>query len=228
MFVDPHKTDEEKERLDRLESSKIVAEAADMLAKSNGQLSPHMWEHLYRSIELPAASLMTLDARVSALPGHFLSHMRACALDILTDNGDPIMGKPRDSTSTRPFANSACLSSKVKALLKDLPLYERSVVFATTKSTIQHLSHVLNSVGIGFRALYSGQDVHETERSIDEWQSRADTLVLLVQSGAAASGTFAVGALSRFSRSAVGAILNIPISLSAVIYVDRYHFDGRQ
>jgi Zinc finger, C3HC4 type (RING finger) len=192
LFVDPEKSDEEKQRVDRLASLKIVAEAADMLATSNGQLSPHMWEHLYRSIELPSGSLMTLDARVSALAGHFLSHVRVCALDLVTDTGDPIMGKARDSVdrTIHPFTHSACLSSKVKALLKDLPKNERSVVFATTKSTIQHLSHVLKRVGIGFRALYTGQAVHETERSIDEWQRRDDTLVLLVQSGAAAAGTF--------------------------------------
>lgn len=198
IFVDPDMSDEEQEQLQRQASSKIVAELSKVLSDSNGRLSPRMWEHLYRSIDLPDASLVALDPRVSSLPGDFLAHLRTCVLDLKTRNGSPLIGAPRDTCTGQPADQSPCLSSKVLALLGDLPVDERSVVFGTNKSTVQHLSHVLTSVGIGFRALYTGQNGKETEKSIEEWKTNDDALVLIVQAGTAAAGVTLTAACKIF------------------------------
>lgn len=198
LFVDPEKSDEEQEQRQRRVSSKIVAELSKALSESNGRLSPQLWEHLYRSIDLPDASLQSLDSRVSSLPGHFLSHLRTCALDLGTLTGDPLIGAPKNTCTTQPPEKSPCFSSKILALLNDLPEDERSVVFTTNKATVQHLTHVLTSVEIGFRALFTGQRVDETEKSIEEWQTRDDTLVLIVQAGTAAAGITLTSACKMF------------------------------
>jgi hypothetical protein len=91
----------------------------------------------------------------------------------------------------------AGLSSKVRALLADLPRGERSVVFSESKSAVKHLKFVLEKAGIGCRALFSFQAISDAEVSLYDWKSTLPDAqgnqfipfpVLIVQAGAAASG----------------------------------------
>lgn len=84
--------------------------------------------------------------------------------------------------------HSNVLSSKVQALLKDLPRDEISVVFASSNSTVKHLMFVLFQNGIGCRGLFVGQTEDEAKEAIDQWQNDQSVLVLVVQAGAAACG----------------------------------------
>jgi hypothetical protein len=161
-----------------------------MLQESNGQLSPQVWDQLYQAIDEPEGISSSLDHRVSAIPRHFLVHLRASI------NGLPVLCR----TNCQPMSlveTCDCLSSKVKTLVRDLPSNERSVVVSCSKATIEHLDWVLTALGIGHRALFMGQKVESTEAALREWQStnlgegeRTQPLfpVLLVQAGAAASG----------------------------------------
>lgn len=155
-----------------------------MLDESNGHLEPRMWEQLYKSIDVPGDSRR--DIKVSAVPGDFLSHLRACT-------GLPVLSHHSIHPPSDDF-----ISSKLKALLRDIPRGERSVVFTSSKDVIQHLEKVLSVERIGHRSLFSGQAVAECENAVSDWQSSAldeesgqeeiPFPVLIVQSGAAASG----------------------------------------
>jgi Ring finger domain len=178
---------------------RIVLEASHMLEESNGLLEPEMWDHLYLAIDEPEGVDDSLDSRVSALPRHFLRHLRACT------PGIPVHCAPSDKPASLDLENN-CLSSKVKALLRDLPRDERSVVFSVSKASIQHLESVFKMFGIGCRSLFSGQNVEASERAVLEWQQASSTQnvatipcpVLLVQAGAAASGLTLTAACKMF------------------------------
>lgn len=158
-----------------------------------------MWDQLYLAIDEPDGVDDSLDCRVSALPRHFLGHLRACI------QGIAVHSLPSDKPSVLDMNNNS-LSSKVKALLRDLPREERSVIFSASKATIQHLESVFQSFGIGCRSLFSGQKVECSERAVLEWQSTCSLLngntipcpVLLVQAGAAASGLTLTAACKMF------------------------------
>lgn len=83
-------------------------------------------------------------------------------------------------------------------LLEDLPKNELSVVFASSKATVQHLVCILEMHGIGCRGLFNGQTHQNSERALSEWHSEPDVLVLVVQSGAAACGLTLTAARKMF------------------------------
>jgi SNF2 family DNA or RNA helicase len=197
VHIDPSKTDDAGS-LARIKTAKrIVHEASRMLEESNGQLDPSMWEQLYNSIDVPDGVDDSRDIRVSALPRHFLAHLRNAT-------GLPVHAE-RSYTVADLDSESTCLSSKVKALLRDLPTDERSVVFSSSKTTIMHIQFVLDSLGIGCRALFTGEKVEDCQLAVTEWQSfnagdseKIPYPVLLVQAGAAASGLTLTAACKMF------------------------------
>jgi hypothetical protein len=197
VHVDPQKKEDGgnvHERRD--EAKRIVKDAYRLLEASNGQLDPHMWEQLYRSINVPQGVDRSRDIRVSVLPRDFLAHLRFCT-------GMPVHCNPTDNPCS--LSDSSCLSSKIKALLRDLPGDERSVVFTSSRNTIKHLEVVFSQSGIGHRSLFSGQAVTASEHAVIDWQSSGSDgpseipyPVLIVQSGAAASGLTLTAACKMF------------------------------
>jgi len=198
--VDPSKKESVASTAARSKAKEVVLEASRELEKSNGCLSPKLWNQLYLSIDEPEGADNSLDHRNSGLPRHFLAHLR-----------EAIAGLPlhcNAQTAPRKLdREQKCLSSKVKYLLHILPKNERSVVFSSSKATIQHLGSVLQRVGIEHRALFSGQKVESLERAVTDWQAiefetNGDVLipvpVLLVQAGAAASGLTLTAASKMF------------------------------
>jgi hypothetical protein len=168
----------------RSEARRIIKKASDMISESNGELDPELWEQLYHSIEIPQNVDSSRHCKVSVLPGDFMGHLRSCT-------GLPVLCHPSQTPVTLS-AQSQCLSSKIKALLRDLPSEERSVVFSSSAKTLHHLEVVFKGIGIGYQSLFSGQATSTAERAVSEWQAtKANAIpypVLLVQAGAAASG----------------------------------------
>jgi hypothetical protein len=103
-----------------------------MLQKNESVMDPTLWGRLYDAIGAPEDSF--LDERVPALPRNLLGHIRQCIKGCTPDI--PILCPP----STYPYmldGNEPVVSSKIKALLNDLPREERSVVFSTSSATIK-------------------------------------------------------------------------------------------
>jgi hypothetical protein len=190
VLVDPEKTSDRDELEERRERAKaLVVKVARLLDESYGQLEPEIWEELYLSIDLPPGADCSRHSRLNAIPGDFLAHLRT-ATRIQLD------ARPGDMPIT-DGVNAAGLSSKVRALLADLPRKERSVVFSESKSAVIHLMVVLNEAGIGCRALFSMQAIPDAEVALQDWKSSLldesgneliPCPVLVVQAGAAASG----------------------------------------
>lgn len=95
------------------------------------------------------------------------------------------------------------LSSKVQALLHDLPLGEHAVVFSSSKEGVLHLSAVMEARGINRFSLFVGQNALTTEKSVSSWQNleldpKKVGPVLIVQAGAAASGLTLTAASKLF------------------------------
>jgi E3 ubiquitin-protein ligase SHPRH len=74
------------------------------------------------------------------------------------------------------------LSSKLRALLSDLPWDQLSVIFASSKAISSSM------YWIGCRGLFTGQTEQDSERAVSEWQSDDSVFVLVVHAGAAACG----------------------------------------
>ena len=146
ILIDPEKTSDRDDLEQRRKRAKtLVLKVARLLDESNGQLEPEIWEELYLSIDLPTGASCSRHPRLNAIPGDFLAHLwaatrmplDACPSDMPVTDGDSAAG----------------FSSKVRALLADLPRHERSVVFTESKSAVIHLTVVLEEAGIGCRAL---------------------------------------------------------------------------
>lgn len=201
VLVDPEKTSDRDALEKRRKRAKaLVVKVARLLDESFGQLEPEIWEELYLSIDLPSGADCSRHSRLNAIPGDFLAHLRA-ATRIQLD------ARPGDMPVTDDGVSAAGLSSKVRALLADLPRNERSVVFSESKSAVIHLMMVLRKAGIGCRALFSTQAIPEAEVALQDWKSSSlDELgnelvtcpVLVVQAGAAASGLTLTAACKMF------------------------------
>jgi hypothetical protein len=188
LCVDPEKTDDQAEFQKRQSKAKsLIQQAAEMLEANDGQLEPHLWEALYLAVDLPPAANQSAHGTFTAIPGHFLAHLRNAT-------GAPV-------PCYRRVAESSCfrLPSKIRALLEDLPRYELSVVFASSKATVLHVLEVLNMNEIGCRGLFTGQTEKDSERAVSEWKSDENkVLVLVVQAGAAACGLTLTAARKMF------------------------------
>lgn len=217
VYVDPSQHGDQAELRKRMKLAKnLVRQASHMLEESEGMLSAEMWDQLYLSIDGPKGVNTSLDNRISAVPRHFLAHVRSCT-------AMPVHNKQLDVPDVLS-STSGCISTKIQCLLRDLPTNERSVVFSASKATIHHLEfvssflficleprrsdsmQVLKQLNIGCRSLFSGQKVECTERAVTEWESGEPSEqdpsspfpVLLVQAGAAASGLTLTAACKMF------------------------------
>lgn len=178
VSVDPKKTSDQTDFAKRQEEAKsLLQQAAEMLESNHGQLDSRLWEALYLSMDLPNFVNCTPHDQYTAIPPHICGHLRhATEMKIHCRKSEPIPGykyKP---------------SSKIRALLTDLPRGELSVVFASSKVGVQHVSDVLRRKGFGCRALYTGQTERDLEIAVSEWQTLESVSVLVVQAGAAACG----------------------------------------
>jgi hypothetical protein len=178
VTVDPKKTDDGDRFERRREKAKsLVQQAAATLDSNHGQLPPHLWEALYLAIDPPLREIQSFHNTLTAIPPLVLAHIRnATAMTINCTKGEP-----RDNAVYR-------LSSKIRALLADLPRNEVSVVFAASKTCVIHLLTVLEKNGIGCRGLYAGQTELHSKHAVSDWQSLNEVLVLVVQAGVAACG----------------------------------------
>lgn len=188
VSVDPNKTsDQDTFRQRQAEAKSILQQAAKMLDNNHGQLDPHLWEALYLSMDLPQDVNCALHNQYTAIPGRVLGHLRhATQMQIQCKRNEPRVGSMYK------------LSSKVRALLSDLPRDELSVVFASSKVGVQHILDVLVRAGIGCRGLFTGQTEQDSEIAVSEWQSLDSVLVLVVQAGAAACGLTLTAASKMF------------------------------
>jgi len=185
VHVDHTRKDDEQRNSQREDARLKVREASKMLEESNGQLDGGMWHALFLSFDVPDGVNTRGHANFPAIPREVLAHVRkATGMDIQCSRND------------RPAGKRIGFSSKVLALLHDLDLNERSVVFAASKESVRHLLVVFEIEGIGCQALFTGQNPSKSEQAVSEWEKDIKTHgkhipscpVLIVQSGAAASG----------------------------------------
>ena len=201
---------EQKEAKQRSKAKSVIQKAAKMLEESNGQLDQDMWLQLFLSIDPPSHVSQRGDPRVSAIPKEVISFFRAATCF------EHVHNNPSALPSLEPAHG---LSSKMQALLRDLPRTERSVVFTSSRAAVKHLMALLEYHTIGRRAVFSGQNPEEAETAVQEWKDSIVTagrelqldeekkgslspvenpLVLIVQAGAAASGLTLTAACKMF------------------------------
>jgi len=188
-----HTNDDSDEQLEMREKAKSkVREASDMLESSNGVIDGGLWHSLFLSIDVPVGVSRRAHPIHTALPRDVLAHLRAATgMDL---------DCPR---SAMPQRNEHGLSSKVQALLRDLPSGEHSVLFSASKDGVLHMSTVLQSKNIPCFSLYVGQNTIDTAKSVNAWETmECDETktgpVLVVQAGAAASGLTLTAASKLF------------------------------
>lgn len=187
VYIDPQMTNDQ-EGFDKrqTEAKSLIQQAAEMLDKNNGVLAPHLWEALYLSMDLPDGADCSAHGLLTAIPGHLLGHIRYAT------------GMPVHCTRNQVINSNVKISSKIRALVSDLPREERSVVFASSNIVVQHVLAVLKHFKIGCRALFNGQTEKESEKAISEWHSDDSSLVLVIQAGAAACGLTLTAASKLF------------------------------
>ena len=200
IIIDTEKTEDRDKLEERRQAAKsLVQRVGKLLDESNGQLDSQIWQELYLSIDLPPNADRSRHPRYNAIPGDLLGHLR-------TATGMVSVGTRQDQL---PLTNgrNVGLSSKVRALLADLPRAERSVVFSESKSAVKHLMFVLEKAGIGCRALFSGEAISAAEVALEDWKSTMSDAfgnefipfpVLIIQAGAAASGLTLTAACKMF------------------------------
>jgi hypothetical protein len=178
-LLDPRSTSDVDTMEARMKSAAAqIQQAAAMLEQSNGQLPSDIWEALYLAMEPPLDAHCSGHPIYTAIPSLFLAHLNR-ATTMRRDSG----GHLTDTT---------LLTSKIRALLADIPEDERSVVFTSSKQGVKLLANVLKSFGVGCRSLFNGQDELTAERAVEEWKLSDEFLVLIVQSGAAACGLYVI------------------------------------
>ncbi|KAL3913397.1 MAG: hypothetical protein SGILL_006508 [Bacillariaceae sp.] len=189
ITIDPTLKEDEEAIAQRKKDARHVVQKAAKLLKENGSgvLDPRVWQALYETIELPESTDKSRDRKFPAIPGDLLGHLR-------TATNLPVNFGPK----VRVDPNSVMFSSKVRALLSDLPKDELSVVFTSSKSLLMHLLEVFELNRIGCRALYTGQSDDESRNALDEWHNNDMVPVLVVQAGAAACGLTLTAASKLF------------------------------
>jgi hypothetical protein len=189
ITIDPSKKEDKKVIAQRKNEARQIVQKAAKLLKENGSgvLDPRVWQALYETMELPKRADSARDRKFPAIPGDLLGHIRtATNLPINYGAKSPVDPK------------SVLFSSKVRALLHDLPKGELSVVFTSSKSFLMHLIQVFEVLEIGCRALYTGQKDDESRNALDDWHNDDRISVLFVQAGAAACGLTLTAASKLF------------------------------
>ena len=187
--VDPKLANEDDERdaKRQTEAKSLIRQAAEMLEANHGKLEPKLWHALYYSVDLPSHADQSRSISCTAIPGHFLAHLRHST------------GLSLNAGRHQGESGSAKLPSKIRALLDDLPKDELSVVFASSKTVVCHVMAVLEMKGYGCRGLFAGQTEKDSEVAVSEWQSNfPQVLVLVVQAGRAACGLTLTAARKMF------------------------------
>lgn len=179
ITIDPTKKEDKKATEERLNDARQLIKKAAKLLKENGHgaLDPRLWQALYETMELPDSADKSRDRHFPAIPGDVLGHIRLASKL-------PVHSGPKIGNSL----NGLSLSSKIRALLKDLPRDELSVVFTSSKSFLKHILVVLEMHDICCRGLFTGQKESESKAAIDDWHNVEKVKVLVVQAGAAACG----------------------------------------
>ena len=163
-----------------------------MLEVSNGVIDGDLWHSLFLSIDVPVGVSRRAHPVHTALPRDVLAHLRAAT------------GMDLDChRSVIPQRNEYGLSSKIRALLNDLPKGEHAVVFSTSKEGVAHVSAVLRIKNVPCFSLFVGQDTITSAEAVTAWETmacEANTTgpVLVVQAGAAASGLTLTAASKLF------------------------------
>ncbi|KAL7547448.1 hypothetical protein ACHAWF_010744 [Thalassiosira exigua] len=191
ILIDHTKNDDEEQNAMRKEAKDQIHEARKLLESSDGIITGDLWHSLFLAIDVPLHVSNRGDQAFTAVPRNFCAHLRAAT-------GMRIGCRPADMPHSNLEQQShqhldVALSSKVKALLGDLPFGEHAVVFSSSKEGVLHLSAVLKAKHISCFSLYVGQKAAATEASVSSWQTLETNLntkgpVLVVQAGAAASG----------------------------------------
>mmetsp|Transcript_40151 Transcript_40151/g.82611 ORF Transcript_40151/g.82611 Transcript_40151/m.82611 type:complete len:886 (+) Transcript_40151:499-3156(+) len=195
MHIDHTRDESQHHQTQRELARQKVREASDMLESSNGIIDGALWKSLYLSIDVPAHASTRAHPIHTALPRDVLGHIRAsCAM------------KADCSRSDTPSSNggaTAGLSSKIQALLRDLPHGEHAVVFTSSRNGVLHLSAVMQNKAVKCFSLYTGQNAKATEEAVSSWENAEldptkSGPVLVVQAGAAASGLTLTSASKLF------------------------------
>jgi len=188
MHIDHMANDDEDNEDMRNKAKKKVREVSEILENSEGVLlDGKMWNYLFLSIDIPTNVSNEPHHHHTALPRDVLAHIRA-ATGMKIDCGKSVKPQCWGARET-----TAGISTKIQALLRDLPLGEHAVVFSPSKEGVIHLATIIKDKGIHCFSLYTGQHTKTTEEAVASWGSTkidASTAgpVLVVQSGAAASG----------------------------------------
>ncbi|CAJ1942990.1 unnamed protein product [Cylindrotheca closterium] len=188
VFVDPKKTgDQDELEKRRVEAKTLVQQAAEMLDNNHGHLEPHLWEALYLAMPLPSSVSHSSHYKYTAIPPLVLAHIRnATSMPVHCTSGQ------------YPDNDQFTLSSKVRALLADIPRDEKSVVFVSSKIAAAHLMAVMKKHGISARGLYGSETEKDSETAVSNWKGSSDIYVLIVQSGVAACGLTLTAARRMF------------------------------
>ena len=195
MHIDHTQDESQHHQTQREVARQKVREASDMLESSNGIIDGALWKSLYLSIDVPGNASTRAHHIHTALPRDVLGHIRAsCAM------------KVDCSQSETPSSNggaTAGLSSKIQALLRDLPHGEHAVVFTSSRNGVLHLRAVMKNKAVKCFSLYTGQNAKTTEEAVSSWENaELDPTkagpVLVVQAGAAASGLTLTSASKLF------------------------------
>lgn len=185
--VDPSRTADQEAFEEKCRRAKaLVRQAADMLDCSKGRLEPELWEALYLAIDPPPDAHRSAHHIHTAIPSNALAHLRLAT------------SMPVDSHPNTTVSCCSLLTSKVRALLTDIPRDELSVVFTSSKQSVRLLSSIFNHFNIGYRALFTGQSEERLELAVQEWQNKESVNVLIVQAGAAACGLTLTAASKMF------------------------------
>ena len=201
IHIDHLTSDDEEVTTKRAEAKMKVREASEMLATSEGVLDGELWHQLFLSIDLPVHVSNAPHRIHTALPQDALAHFRAATgmkIDCSrTDAPESWVGRELEGS------NYSGLSSKVQALLKDLPIGEHSVVFCSSKEGVLHLATVIKANGIDCFSLFTGQNTKATEEAVSSWSfmvldATKTGPVLVLQAGAAASGLTLTAASKLF------------------------------
>lgn len=188
MHIDHLATDHLEAANKREEAKSKVLEASELLDNSDGVLEGELWKYLFLSVDIPSHVSHAPDRSHTALPQDVLAHFRAATgmkIDCSRNN------MPASWMGTTKKADDVCgVSSKVQALLNDLPLGERSVVFSSSKEGVLHLTTVIKACGIECFSLYTGATNSTATASWGALSLDEDEVgpVLVIQAGAAASG----------------------------------------
>lgn len=201
---------EKAETRKRAKAKTAIQKAAKMLEESNGQLDPDMWLQLFLSIDLPTKVSLRGDNRLPAIPKEVIAFFRAAS------GFHQVHNRGTELPNVEPMHG---LSSKMQALLRDLPSNERSVVFTTSSASIKHLMAIFDYHSVAHREVFSGQNPSDAQIAVQAWKSAIileasdeeekkepghdaivvdNPLVLIVQAGAAASGLTLTAACKMF------------------------------